>query len=136
MSLWLVFFFVFFGRMHRNGADLRSLYLTLVCRHPSSDTVLLSVFMLEIKWQTKAKKCESLTNSCLLTNECITEDSQLRISLIRAPERTERQESGPFCLFYPPISAVLSSSQILITPDKFSCGMYILAQWLAATPTR
>lgn len=122
--------------MHRNGPDLRSLYLTLVFRRPSSWTVLLSVFMQEIKWKTKVKKRESLTNSCLLTNECITEDSQLPISLIRAPERTERQESGPFCLFYLPISALLSSSQILITPDKFSHGMYTLAQWLAATPTR
>lgn len=48
-----------------------------------------------------------------------------------APKRTERQESGlSFCLFYPPISALLSYSQIPITPEKFSHSAYTLAQWL------
>lgn len=67
--------------MHRNGADSGPL---LAFRLPSSWTALLSVFMQEIKWKTKVKKRESLPNSRLLTNECIIEESQLRISLIRA----------------------------------------------------
>lgn len=80
-----VFFLFFFQARCKICTEMEQISGPLLAfRLPSSWTALLSVFMQEIKWKTKVKKRESLPNSRLLTNECIIEESQLRISLIRA----------------------------------------------------
>lgn len=102
-------------------------------------SIILFVFMQEIKWKTKVKKRKSLTNSCLLT-VWVIEDSQLCISLIRARLGPWKDwKTGVRSFFLSVLSSHLRSP--LLLPDSyhtrriFTQCVHTRTMTCSATPT-